>query len=263
MARRKEWTTQGKTLAELGNTARFSTELTILRAIAVSKTEGRVLAQLVVNPATPLDVLKTLHRVAGEDTQVVEALASCPRTPPLVLRSIARGKATPARLVAYNPSATPFILKMLSTHQNPYVRAGVAWNWNTPEDVLVTLASDTSPVVQNKLVKNTHLPVQAKLLLVAEGLPESRVWLARGFYTETVVLDALALDEDIKVRRTVAWNKATPPTTLTLLAGDPVEDVRRDVARQPNTPPEVLKQLMLDPSPSVRFFAGKNPSAWN
>ena len=261
MVRRTVWTVEGKTLTELGITARMTEDITVLRTIAQTVTEPRVLVGVVGNENTPADLLKSIH-ASTEDEAVWEALASNPHTPVMLLRTLARVNGRLARLVAYNPSATAFILRMLHTHSNPYVRAGVAWNWNCPTDVQVALASDTSEVVQAKLVKNARLCVEAKLVLATDGLPDTRLWLARGFYTEDVVIDVLVGDDDVKVRRALAWNPSAT-ALLERLSYDPLEDVRRDVARQERTPTPSLKRLMLDPAPSVRWFAGKNPNAWD
>lgn len=262
MARKKIWTAEGKTLTEVCLTATLTEDITILRTIAQTVGDARVLVHVAKNPHTTPDVLEYIYEFT-DFALVLDALAINPRTPAMLLRTLAKRDSRTARGVAYNPSATPFILRMLHTHSNPYVRAGVAWNWNTPHDVQVVLGSDASEIVQAKLVKNTHLCVEAKLALAIGGLPETRLWLARGFYTEDVVFDVLVGDEDPAVRRAIAWNKYAPAHLNERLSYDPVEDVRRDVARQERTPTPSLKRLMLDPAPSVRWFAGKNPNAWD
>jgi hypothetical protein len=69
------------------------------------------------------------------------------------------------------------------------------------------------------------------------------------------VLELLAKDADVDVRRGVAQNATTPPATLELLAKDADVDVRWGVAQNATTPPATLELLAKDASVDVRWAA--------
>ena len=66
---------------------------------------------------------------------------------------------------------------------------------------------------------------------------------ARNPNTPAETLTILAQDEDVGVRRSVAWNPNTPPETLTLLAQDEKWSVRCRVERNPNATREVIQTV--------------------
>jgi hypothetical protein len=136
--------------------------------------------------------------------------------------------------LAYNPNTPPEILTLLARDENYYVRCVVAQNPNTPPEILTILARDEVWSVRWRVALNPNTP------------PESLTILAR--------------DEDYDVRWGVADNPNTPPEILTLLARDKNVSVRRCVAYNPNTPPEILTILAQDGDSYVRADAQQNPN---
>jgi hypothetical protein len=113
--------------------------------------------------------------------------------------------------------------------------------------------------------------------------------VARHHNTPPTVLEQLAQDPDLGVRRNVAANPNTPsatlhrfvaekpvfvillqgvaanrsttPETLELLAADTDDDVRIDVARNPQTDEASLRRLATDSVMFVRLHVALNPNA--
>ena len=257
---KRTWTPAGKSVAEVAAVARTSTDATILRLILDTITEARVWRSLAGNPELPLDLYAVLAAVPDDRTQ--EIVASSDRTPARVLGNLSKRSDRLARLVAYNPSTSAARLRILSRHPNATVRAGVAWNWNTPTDVLDALAMDADRRVLLKLMKNGNVTVTGRLALARfSGDAQVCLSLAGNWLTEEEVLSVLASHPDPAVRSKVQWNKNCPDALRRELAGDPVETVRIDVARNWDTPDDVLELLSVDSSDAVRWFVEKNPSA--
>ena len=95
-------------------------------------------------------------------------------------------------LAASNPSASAQMLEALAASESPYVRARVAENENTPEDILDALMHDCTSV---------------KIALAASPRAIERVWL-------------LLKDEDAAVRMTLAANRDLPEHVHQVLSKD-------------------------------------------
>ena len=76
--------------------------------------------------------------------------------------------------------------------------------------------------------------------------------------TPAALLEQLAYDEDIEVRRTVAKNDCTPTAALTYLATEADNNIRCKVATNNSTPASVLKQLAADADSYVRGRVASN-----
>lgn len=71
-------------------------------------------------------------------------------------------------------------------------------------------------------------------------------------------LRLLALDENPKIRESVASSYHTPEDVFAELARDPDPGVRGCVARNEHTPCDLLRQLARDPSEQVRGWVAIN-----
>ena len=74
------------------------------------------------------------------------------------------------------------------------------------------------------------------------------------------LLEKLAGDEEVIVRREVAKHPKTPVDILTKLAGDGDDDVRYYVSGNPNTPIDILRKLEDDEGWHVRRIVATNPN---
>lgn len=74
------------------------------------------------------------------------------------------------------------------------------------------------------------------------------------------ILNCLAQDERIQIRKRVAENHSTPADALAFLADDASAAVRAAVARNPKAPIFVLRKLSQDIAKDVRFAIACNPA---
>jgi hypothetical protein len=79
-------------------------------------------------------------------------------------------------------------------------------------------------------------------------------------YIRPFVLTSLAGDANKRLRRSVAANLATPPSTLAVMAVDEDSDVRCRIAANPAAFDTTLVQLAVDLDPKVRCAIARNPT---
>lgn len=77
--------------------------------------------------------------------------------------------------------------------------------------------------------------------------------------TPPAVLDVLASDERVSIRKRVAENPSVSPKTLEMLSSDPAQDVRLAVAKNRRTPVHVLRKLSSDVAVDIRYAIAANP----
>ena len=157
-------------------------------------------------------------------------------------------------------SKDPKVLAQLANDDDPYVRAYVAENSNTPADVLVQLANDEKWVVRKTVAANRNTPVDILEQLANDDDPDVRIHIAGNPNTPVDILEQLANDESMNARKTVAGNPNTPVDILVQLANDMDASVRWFVAKNSNTPADILTQLANDKDKDVREVAANNPN---
>lgn len=74
------------------------------------------------------------------------------------------------------------------------------------------------------------------------------------------ILEILAYDPDVQIRRAVAYNKNTPESLLIDLAEDNDADIQMYVAANPNTPSEVLSKIITTDNSKALRAATVNPN---
>ena len=107
-------------------------------------------------------------------------------------------------------------------------------------------SNNASPEIIEELAENEDMIVRRA---VAEN-PKTPVKLLRK----------LTGDRDMVMRRNVALNTSTPVDILMKLAEDEEKWVRIAVARNPNTPAEILRKLTEDEYEQVRWGVASNPN---
>jgi hypothetical protein len=85
-----------------------------------------------------------------------------------------------------------------------------------------------------------------------------KLTIAENEDTPANILEFMATDEDIFVRKYIAGNQSTPPKILTILANDERELVRASVAKNPQTPLYILELLSNDEAAFVRSYLKRN-----
>lgn len=134
--------------------------------------------------------------------------------------------------MAKSPSASYEELVALSKDDDWQVRAGVASNPATPENLLRKLAADQDEGVRSYAARNANTPVD--------------------------VMEVLATDSSEYVRDFLAQNSALPLFLMERLAGDSHWRPRSGVAENPNAPEELLNKLLLDSDERVVDLARQN-----
>jgi hypothetical protein len=163
------------------------------------------------------------------------------------LKALAQQSKKLARIVAKNSACPAELLKELATSTDEAIKKAVTANCNTPIEDLMTLGAQfpkqllENPIFDLLLLENPNLfeempsKTLASLLLVRE-IPEDFVMLARKYVqrldigdrvdlandlnTAIALLEILACDRDVYVRRSVAINSNTPSELLEILAHD-------------------------------------------
>ena len=113
-------------------------------------------------------IKSAIYDVTNESLDVQGELARDPNTPAEILLKLTP-KMSPYRpntlesysyelemWIAHNPNATAEILSTLSNSKAWYVRAAVADNSNTPDDVLKKLTDDDDELVRRKANDTLH-----------------------------------------------------------------------------------------------------------
>ena len=88
-----------------------------------------------------------------------------------------------------------------------------------------------------------------------------KINLAESNNASPEIIEELAENEDMILRRAVAENPKTPVKLLRKLTGDRDLAVRRNVALNTSTPVDILMKLAEDEEKWVRFAVARNPNA--
>ena len=175
------------------------------------------------------------------------------------------------------------IIKYLSEDPSVLVRLNVAYNENTPADILHKLAfvksnlkirrgvvsnPNTSKETFKGLIKFKSMwadlarisddPKLLRQLASNDNSTSTRYSLADNQNTPVEVLIDLAKDPSAKIRARVCHNQNIPSEVLMDLVKDPSDKVRARVALNKNIPSEVLIDLAKDPSFEVRAQVALN-----
>lgn len=134
------------------------------------------------------------------DESVAHACRSSPLIPEDMFRMIFSQGGVDADLMCANPRLSGLELRQLAIGANTLRVASIAWNPNTPKDMLMRLARNRSVGVRCMAARNPETPAEC--------------------------LNALALDKSAMVRANVAINPAASDALLHDLETDAVESVR-------------------------------------
>ncbi|MCC2321358.1 variant leucine-rich repeat-containing protein [Cellulomonas xiejunii] len=216
-----------------------ATNPSVLERLSQSE-NPRVIELVAANTSTPRRALERL--AAGRNLKVRAVVAGNTSTPADVLASLAADRNEAVRLaVASNESASSAALDSLLSQlrgagsPSGTMRVAVARNENASPALLSNLAKDPSAEVQVAVATNRATPLSARAelfkkahlrpLIIATGhveSPAARVKVAQShqYSRPSGVLEVLAHDADVDVRRAVAAAPDTGPELLTTLCSD-------------------------------------------
>ena len=208
---------------------------------------------LAVNPSTPVEALDSLGcRTAHDYADVCVRLRVLqnPSTPADLIAKAAvartanrfeqrwwQGTTADALQRSWairHPRCPSSLLRDLTSHSDPRVRAVVAGSRRAPARVLEALAPSLDTDVRAAVAANPNTP--------------------------QALLERAAADPHRSVRAAAAANPTTPQGLLERLACDRVVSVRRGAAANPAAPPGVLRSLCGDSDIGVTIAAAQNPS---
>ena len=248
-----------------------------LRAVAVAS-----------DPSSRPKVLEKLVDEHRREFEVLDLVASNPRTPTRVLRSLAmlwqRGERLDLRVgqnrcataglleelsrsgremryvVAWHPKVPQRTLRHLARDEWVRVRAAVAGAVSAPSTVLEMLASDQDVQVRRNVASNPSTPRAVLEALLRDRRAEVRAAATKNENTPAQMVSTLVGDRAIKVRAAVA-SRRVGTDALTVLAADPKWGVRQATAFNVQTPTELLNHLASDCCEEVRAAVAYNTNA--
>ena len=242
------------------------------------------------DPAARPGVLERLADEHREVPEVLDLVASNPKTPTRVLRRcgqaswgwprtdlrVAQNRSATAGLLgelakshdwemryvaAWHPKAPVSALRRLARDESRHVRSAVACAASAPTEVLEYLAPDRDVWVRRNVASNHSTPKAVLEALLGDRLADVRAAAVANENTPVGLAAGRARDRALRVRQQVVWRRGIGAEALTALAEDPKEAARRDVALNVQTPPEVLDLLAGDSCLSVRAGVAYNCSA--
>jgi len=214
----------------------------------------RVKIELANNPRTSIDILRKLSkRVARARPVIITGWG----------QSMSEGAVRKA--VAQNPNTPEDILITLASDNGIMVREAVAKNHKTPAKALRKIVEhpDLNMMIIDKVVNNPNIPEDLWGLIIKHDniTYDGHVSLVRSRRIPPEILKELASQNifdigGVGVHRgnlnvEIAKNPRTPPETLKDFSKLTDYAIRKEVARNPNTPPEVLEKMMGEHSLSL------------
>lgn len=123
-------------------------------------------AALASNPRTPESVLRSLFEIGRYDL----ALAGNPSSPPDLLEALAtRVSDRGAIELARHPQASHKLLRRLARHPNPWVRMTVAERPSLDSELAIWLAYDLHPDVRATVIKRHPLPRHVLIAVIMQA----------------------------------------------------------------------------------------------
>ncbi len=234
------------------------------------------------NPQTSL---RLLEKLAGEHIKVKQTIARRRHLPiNLIVQLAIDYQIHSMRVLTQNLSIPGSLLVQLTDHPEFRVRQMVAWHPNTPVEVLekwadgelrkciaynsstpveflAQLAADDDDQIQASVAQNPSTP--GFVLEQLANYPTHDLLLSKHPNTPKVVLEQvlerLAMDERLSVRKYVAKHPHTPVKILTQWAKKSPE-LHPWIAQNPSTPIDILEQLLKKSLIEVRQAVAENPN---
>lgn len=208
--------------------ARGSTSPEQLAKLA-ERTEPEILAAVIANPETPVEVVQRL--IDEADGTLTEIAFSEGSLPLHVALKFAEHPYWFVRAVAARSLVAPTaLLTILAEDSDVEVKLEVAQNPTTPRTLLIDLALEATDVIRETVARNPNAPTEALRYLIADPEMRVRSAVARRSRLPADLLDVLSRDEHEYVRCALAANETLSELDLDRLWSDTSDRVRRIVA---------------------------------
>ena len=216
---------------------------------------------VVCDPDTAPKVLREMAERARGQGELLDLVASHPRTPKHLLTEMAFDPLGPfqtSKRVAQNLNTTPRTLAHLGRLFDPQLRAVVALHPSTPRRTLKQLAEDADTAVRVAVAKNSNADGAVLALLAQDPARVVRSWAAVHVSAPAESLEQWLGDRHAMVRACAASNPSTPLDAVVACVGDRAIKVRAEVAARDGIDETTLGVLATDPKPAVRAAAASN-----
>ena len=173
----------------------------------------------------------SLNKLAADiDVTVRAFVANNPNSPSELLIRLSEDIEVKVReRVASNPNSPSELLIILAEDIEVSVRRRIASNPNSPSELLISLADDEDQFVGLGVARNNNCPIEFVNLLYSElsNVDNKFIRIEAASYSNinTEILEKLATDKELSVRRCVAENLKTPLSILETLIDDSDTDV--------------------------------------
>jgi len=228
----KPWIASGGALCSSNNLQNRSSVVDKLQACYLS-TRAAVSA----NPNVPIGLLVTLTGDANAEVRAASASNSrLPRD----------------------------FLKVLSRDLHPLVSFGIALNPTAPQDILDALGLSSLEFVQSRVAANPNTSLETiKYLINSFGAKSEavRAGLAENPFVPDYFLQELVTDQDVWIRRGVAFNSNPSLEARKVLGTETNGWVQEALLRNMGTSPEVLSLLARDARVALRLSIANHPNA--
>ncbi|WP_435210318.1 hypothetical protein [Streptomyces sp. bgisy034] len=205
-----------------------------------------------LNPTTPIDAAV---RFADHPSMLLRsALASRPDLPPGLGAQLAKDPIPGVRAdLAENPAIDDALIRTLAADHGHDVQRRLAHNPNVPLDVLADLARATR-IGSTLLPRIAAASPDETVQLAVSPDPAVRMLLAQRRDLPAAIRDALAVDPDAKVAKSVAPHPGLSDTLLRTMVARHGVQVVAGVAANPEAPPALLAELTRHQPPVRKVF---------
>ena len=193
------------------------------------------------NPATPTEAV--IAFADHPSTLLRWALAARPDLPSEVCGRLAADGTPGVRAdLAENPSIDEALIRVLAADRGHEVRRRLAHNPRVPLDVLIDLA-DTAKIGATLLPRIAAASPMETVELARSANPAVRMLLAQRRDLPAEIRDALAIDPDAKVVKSIAGHPGLSEARLRTMVARHGARVLAKVAANPDATPALLEDL--------------------
>ena len=243
-----------------------------------TRADGEVTLTNTLNPSTMEALLESSANLSEEDTSWDDATLDS------IIRSLDQSNepAVPARNTARRQLNAETMNEIMNgpgteVHQQPAgggtdaenIRAlfespgGISYglesalggNENTPEDILISIASNHFETHHLTIAQNPSAPASLLAVFANDTYDYTRVAVAKHANTSPASVALLMKDRSSTVRAALAGRTDLSDEQVAILAKDAVPQVRTGVARQLSLSAEIRAQLSTDADEYVRWVA--------
>jgi Leucine rich repeat variant len=226
--------------------------LSLARSSTISETalvrlsnivDEEILCAIAQNPVTPLSILETLvHHPPQlyEDPEwsdydrIFASVAKNPNVSVELLTELVERGGNVCYAIAENPKTPSKFLEQFAHWRNYDMHQALLQNPNTPASVLEILAGESHPKIETRVKAHPNASETAiKIVDFVNGRPG----------TPIEILEKLASDHRVEVRRLVVEHPNTPLSALEKLTQDQEKIIRLLVAHHPSLSSEALEIL--------------------